>query len=186
MTTYRDLLAAARQNPGEADYLALRQAYASSEEYAPYTHDQEHLEALRTALPARNFQAALEAVEGLLDHNYLDIEAHMAADYVHTLRGDQAQSTYHRTFAQGLINAIMDSGNGASFDTAFAVMSIPEEYLVLRLLGLLPGNQRLVQHEEHWFDILSARRHDDNMALELYFNIDLPRTWLSDNIAAEE
>jgi hypothetical protein len=183
--TYYDLLAVAQHDPADADYASLRAAYAESDDYAPYVHDQEHLDALRAALPVRNLDAALDAIDGLLDHNYLDIEAHMAADYIYTLLGDQVQSAYHRTFARGLIDAIFATGNGVTFDTAFVVLSIPEEYLVMRLLGFRATGQRLVQHEEHWFDVLSAQRNDDEPDFELHFNIDVPKTWLHHNIAAD-
>jgi len=183
--TYYDLLAAARHDPTDADYAALRAAFADSDEYAPYVHDEEHLNALREALPARDLDAALDAIGGLLDHNYLDIEAHMAADYIYTQRGDQARSTYHRTFAKGLIDAIFATGNGVTFGTAFEVLSIPEEYLVMRLLGFRATGQRLVKHEEHWCDVLSAKGGDEEPDFELYFNIDRPKTWLHRNIAAD-
>lgn len=183
--TYHDLLAAAQRQPADTNYTALREAYADSEEYAPYVHDQEHLDALRAALPVRDLDAALDAIGGLLDHNYLDIEAHMAADYIYTLRDEPAQSAYHRTFAQGLIDAIFATGNGLTFGTAFEVLSIPEEYLVMRLLGFRATGQRLVQHEEHWFDVLSAKRGEDEPDFEMYFNIDVPKTWLQCSIAAD-
>lgn len=183
--SYYDLLAVAQREPAEADYTALRAAFAESEDYAPYVHDEEHLNALRDALPAHDLDAALDAIGGLLAHNYLDIEAHMAADYIHIQRGDPAQSTFHRTFAKGLIDAIFATGNGVTFDTAFEVLSIPEEYLIMRLLGFKTTGQRLVQHEEHWFDVLSAKRGDEEPDFELYFNIDRPKTWLQRNIAAD-
>jgi hypothetical protein len=181
--TYDDLLDAALQDPASADYQALRMAYAQSEEYAPYVHDTEHLEALRAALHGDDLPAALDAIEGLLDHNYLDIEAHMAADYIYTRLEDADRSTYHRTFAKGLIDAILDTGSGRDFATAFAVLNVTEEYTILRVLGFRPAGQRLIQHEEHWFDILSAQHPSREEPFEVYFNIDLPRHWLQDQLA---
>jgi hypothetical protein len=181
--TYDDLLDAALQDPASADFQALRTAYAQSKEYAPYVHDTGHLEALRAALHGDDLPAALDAIEGLLDHNYLDIEAHMAADYIYTRLDDEENSVYHRTFARGLIDAILATGSGRDFATAFAVLSVTEEYTVLRVLGFRPAGQRLVQHEEHWFDILAAQHPSREEPFEVYFNIDLPRHWLQDRLA---
>ena len=181
--TYDDLLDAALQDPASADFQALRAAYAQSEEYAPYVHDTEHLEALRGALHADDLPAALAAIEGLLDHNYLDVEAHMAADYIYTRLEDADRSAYHRAFAKGLIDAILDSGSGRDFATAFAVLNVTEEYTVLRVLGFRPGEQRLTEHEGHWFDILSVQHPSRDGTFEVYFNVDLPRHWLQDQMA---
>jgi hypothetical protein len=182
--TYDDLLTAAQHNPAAADFLALRTAYADSDYYAPYSHNQDHLNALNAALPAGDFSGAIDAVRGLLDYNYLDIEAHIAADYVYTQAGEPDKSHYHRTFAKGLIDAIMRSGDGRSYETAFIVISIPEEYLVLRLMGFKSVGQRLVQHEGHWFDVLTAQHPQAQGTFDIHFNIDLPKNWLGQNLAS--
>jgi hypothetical protein len=180
--TYEELLAAAKADPGGGDYHALRMAFAHTDEYAPYVQDAENIEKLRVSLTDRDMESALDAVAQLLAQNYLDIEAHMAADYAHTMLEQYDDSAYHRAFARGLIQAILATGDGRGFETAFIVLNVSEEYTVLRVMGLVPGNQRLIEHEGHWFDILSGRQRETNSNLELYFNIDLPRGWLRDNI----
>ncbi len=179
---YQELLAAAMADPEGGDYHALRMAYTRTDEYAPYVQDAGNIETLRVSLGNRDMDTALDTVAQLLAQNYLDIEAHMAADYVYTMLERYDQSAYHRTLARGLIQAILGTGDGRGFATAFIVLNVSEEYTVLRVMGLVPGNQRLVEHEGHWFDILSGRQRDTNNAMELYFNIDLPRGWLRDNI----
>jgi hypothetical protein len=179
---YDDLLAAAQQNPAEADFHTLRMAYAQSDAYAPYAHDAESVEGLNASLRAGNPQAAFEAAQRLLAANYLDIEAHMAADFVFVQSGDEAQSAYHRAFARGLIRAIMATGDGRDVDSAWIVLSISEEYTVLRVLGLQFKSQRLMQHEGHVFDVLSTRHNETGDEREVFFNIDLPNGWLSRNM----
>ncbi len=177
--TYDELLAAAQRNPAEADFHTLRLVYAQSDAYAPYAHDVENVEALRVALNAGQMEAARAAIHNLLAANYLDIEAHMAADYVCLVLGDEAQSAYHRAFAKGLIDAILATGDGRGFDSAWIVLSIPEEYTVLRVLGLRSTGQELASRDGRWFDILTAQRPGTGETLRLYFDIDLPRGWLS-------
>ena len=180
--TYEELLAAVKADPEGGDYHALRMAYTRTDDYAPYVQDAENIEKLRAALTGQDMDAALEAIAALLAKNYLDIEAHMAADYVHTMLEQYDGSAYHRAFARGLIQAILGTGDGRGFETAFIVLNVSEEYTVLRVMGLIPGNQQLVEHDDHWFDILNGRQRDTNETLDLYFNIDLPRGWLRDNI----
>ncbi|RPI94100.1 MAG: DUF4919 domain-containing protein, partial [Chloroflexi bacterium] len=113
--TYRELLAAAQADPAGADFHALRMAYAHSDEYNPYHHDAENVHALSEALHSGERQTALAPSNRLLDDDYLDIEAHMAADYVHTLLEHPTESAYHRAFATGLIRAILSTGDGRDF-----------------------------------------------------------------------
>jgi hypothetical protein len=165
--TYHDLLTDAQANPDNADFHSLRMAYAHSQDYQPYIQDETNLQVLRTALHVGEHQRALDAIQALLDYCYLDIEAHMAADYVH-----------HRTFAKGLIDAILATGDGQNYDTAFIAISVPEEYTLLRLMRLKPAGQALQQHQGHWFDVFDVDHAQTGEPRKLYFNIDLPRTWL--------
>ncbi len=176
--TYEDLLAAAQADPAHADYLALRMALTRSDAYAPYAQHSDAVFALRAALPAHNLPEVITACEDLLAFNYLDIEAHMAADYAHTLSDAPDRAAYHRTFARGLIQSVLASGTGRDFSSAWIVIDTAEEYVVLRVLGLVPGGQRLVNHAGHWFDLQVGRPRDGGEPVERYFNIDLPYTWL--------
>jgi hypothetical protein len=180
--TYVDLLAAAQADPAGADYHALRMAYAHSDRYDPYTQAAEQVEGLRAALQAGNMAEALDAVEALLDFNYLDIETHMTADYLYTRLDQHDGAAYHRTFAQGLIRAVMATGTGHDPETAFVVLAVREEYLLLRLLGYRPSGQRLLQEGGHWIDVIDAQQRDTGEPTQFYFNVDLPRGWLSEHL----
>ena len=177
---YQALLADARQNPHDADYHGLRMAYARSDDYHPYFQDVESVNALNHALHEGDMEAVLDAAHKLLEVNYLDIEAHMTADYAYLQLEDPARSAYHRAFAKGLFEAILATGTGRDFATAFIVLSIPEEYTILRVHRGVSEGQRLVEHEGHWFDILAARLRESGETRDFYFNIDLPRRWLAD------
>jgi len=186
MPDYRDLLAAAQQNPEQADFHSLRMAYTQSDEYHPYAPDAEHLNALQQALNEGDFAAALTAAQGLLEDCYLDIEAHMAADYIYTNLEDYPRATYHRTFARGILNAIMGTGDGRSPETALIVIDIREEYTLCRILNMRPSGQRLIHHEGHWLDVLTVQHPESGARLDLHFNVDLPKNWLHHRLSGEE
>jgi hypothetical protein len=164
--TYDDLLAAAKADPEGTDFHTLRMAYTRTEGYAPYMQDAEGVKQLREALRDGNAEDALDAIDHLLAQNYLDIEAHMAADYVFTNLEAYDESDYHRAFARGLIQAILATGDGRDYDTAFIVLNVSEEYTVLRVMGLVPTRQRLIERE----------------MVSVVFNIDIPRGWLHDHL----
>ena len=180
--TYVDLLAAVQADPAEADYHALRMAYAQSERYDPYTQAAEQVEALRAALQAGNLPEALNAVDTLLDFNYLDIETHITADYIYTRLDQTGPAAYHRTFAQGLIRALMATGSGRDPASAFIVLAVREEYMLLHLLGFRSSSQRLLQEDGHWIDVIDATHRETGEQAQFYFNVDLPRGWLSEHL----
>lgn len=182
MTPYSELLAAAQADPASADFHALRMAYAQSAQYRPYTQQKGPIAALDDALRAADLDAALGAATALLDANYLDIEAHMAAAYVYTMREAIERAAHHQAFANGLIRAILDTGTGRAPNSAFIVIDIPEEYTVMRILGLEPSGQTLINHQGQWLDRIDVRQRGADpgaAALQIFFNVDLPRGWLS-------
>lgn len=177
--TYEALLKIAQLDPHRADYLALRMAYTRSQSYAPYTRDLEAIERLGQTLRQDNLDAAMDAIQQLLDIWYLDIEAHMAADYVYVRRQDNERSAYHRAFAKGLIHSILASGNGRSVETAYIVTDVREEYVVLRVLGLRHTKQSLRQVGNSWFDVFDTQAANSSATQPIYFNVDLPQRWLN-------
>lgn len=182
---YRDLLASAQKNPQDADFHSLRMAYTRSPEYAPYVHDAGRVDGMGAALRAHDLAAALENALVLLDQNYLDIEAHMVADYVYTRLGDAQESAYHRAFARGLIAAILATGDGRGPGGAFIVISVPEEHTALRILGLKLTRQALVEVDGHWFDVIDTHHPTTDEPMQVYFNIDLPRGWLEQHVGGD-
>lgn len=179
---YADLLALARQNPDTADFRALRLAYADSPEYNPYPARHPAEAAITATLRENDWMSALPAVLDFLEAHYLDIAAHFTAVRIYNQLNQPDQETYHRTFARRLLNSIVASGDGRSPETAFVVISISEEYALLRLLGAHLQMQSLVRHEGHSFDVLKAevpQTSGGTAVVKLYFNVDIPTGWLS-------
>lgn len=183
---YAELLAAAKLNPTAADFTELRLACTKSPEYAPYAIEFMHAKtrkSLEKALDENNMQGAIEAINRILETHYLGIDVHMAAVFVYERMGDEARSTYHRKFAEGLLESIHQSGDGLSYETAFIVIDVREEYAVLEALDAELIQQSLTGHGGHQFDVLEVRdrRTGQTAAQPLYFNIDLPRGWQARN-----
>jgi hypothetical protein len=103
--------------------------------------------------------------------------AHMVADYIYTSSDDLDNALYHRAIARGLIDAVLATGNGNDFHTAFIVINTLEEYVILRVLGYILLQQEFVEHEGHYFDVLLAQHQDTGEKARFVFNIDLPFGW---------
>jgi len=190
MVEYDDLLAAAKKNPDDADFLKLRSAYAKSPYYEPYEFDMVAHRSLGLAMERNDFPSAIEAVCRLLDKCYLDIHAHMLAVDVYRGVEDEVREAFHLKFAIGLLNSILNSGDGHSYRNAFVVISTQEEYALLSVLNLEPIMQAQKEHGDHQYDVFEISHPQTGMIEEIFFNVDLPLNWLDsqvkENIRSEE
>ena len=89
-----------------------------------------------------------------------------------------AEAEFHRYIVHGLINAIFQSGDCKTRETACEVLSTHEEYVVLRVRGLRPGSQSLVRSGKHSYDVLDAVDQETQQKVTLYFSIDKPMGYL--------
>jgi hypothetical protein len=140
---------------------------------------------LEEALAVDNLDNARRAVVRLIEEYYLDIGAHTTAAYIYDRLGDRIKSDFHRKFAEGLIDSIIQTGDGQSFQTAYEVIDVREEYAVLRSLQVKPVKQTHVEHEGHYFDIFDIQTLQEGTTAKIYFNVDIPRKWLRDKMAKE-
>ena len=77
-----------------------------------------------------------------------------------------------------LVDSIVGQGDGKSFETAFQVISVDEEYAVLVVFGLDRVEQRLVTYNGNEFDVLTVRSRESGDEFQLFFNVDIPWKWL--------
>lgn len=157
-----------------------RLAYAASAEYNPYEMDSRVFRKSADAFLAKdNFaQAITEAQKGLAVSKY-NIQLLMILASAYRAAGDMPNADKTRAQWMGLVDSILLSGDGRDFASAFKVISVDEEYSVLRILKLEVVSQTLRGHEGSEFDAMLVKDPKSGNELTLFFNIDLPRKWLN-------
>lgn len=113
----------------------------------------------------------------MLEKNFVEVNAHMVAQLAYQETGNTERAQFHKFMADGLLNSIKSKGDGKRTDTAFEVISINEEYGLLRSMGLRPIKQSLLQDKGHYFDALTVVDPQTNQQRVVYFNIDKPFSW---------
>lgn len=93
--------------------------------------------------------------------------------------GDSDKASFHDFVLRGLLRSLMTSGDGKSPETAFQVISITEEYIVLDMLNLVTKDQKLVGLNTHQYDVMTAVHRETKEVLTVYFNVDIPFNWLN-------
>jgi hypothetical protein len=168
---YQALVARLKQGDVTVDFLEIRQAYAESPEYTDGS-DTDELKAMYGAFHRKDFAEALKHSQKLLASCYLDIDAHQVAFLANREMHVQEEAEFHHRIAQGLIQAILKTGDGKSPETAWTVLSTHEEYVILQVMGLTPGSQSLMHIGKHSYDKLEPVDRRTEQKVTLYFNID--------------
>jgi len=177
---YRKILEIAKHSPEKVDFTKLRLSFAESEEYIPCIPDIDLAKKLERFLKDGDIKKASEVIKKILDNYYLDINAHVIADFIFDELNDKGKSYFHRTFAKGLIDSILDSGDGKTFETAYKVIDIREEYVILETMGILANHQEFVEWQGHKYDVFEEFDPATGMIKYIHFNIDIPKKWLDE------
>jgi hypothetical protein len=170
--TYEALLSKLKDGDTTIDYKALRMSYTETKDYSSYGTDPELRSKLFKANADKKYSDAISIADIILKTNYVDINAHFVAYIAHRESGDAKKSKFHKAVFDGLVNSILNGADGKSAKTAFTVICVPEEYVVINFLGYKRGSQALVVEDGHRFDILTVT-DDANTTHKLYFNIDI-------------
>ena len=164
-----------------------RMAYAASADYNPYdSKSRDFQKAVYELVEKKKFPEAIaEAKKGLTFAPH-DIDLLIALATAHRDAGDIANADKTREQWMALVDSILRSGDGRDFATAFQVISVAEEYAVLRVLGLQIVRQTLDAHEGSEFDVVTAKNRKTGAEQVLYFNINLPKKWLNKQFAGQK
>jgi hypothetical protein len=170
---YEALLEQAKKGEGAVDYGALRLAFFETPDYNPLSGMLVYRTLWGLVMQA-NWDEAARQAEAVLEKNYVDANAHMVASIARRQQGDAERAKFHRRWADGLIESIKAGGDGKSPDTAWHVISISEEYAIIRSMNLRAVGQALLNEKGHAYDEMKVIEPRTNTEVKLYFNVDKP------------
>lgn len=173
---YDVLLEKVKQKDATVDFTELRMAFYESPHYSPYAPMMTY-RPMNAALNQKNYEEALKIAESVLAKNFVEINAHITAQIAFQATGNAERAQFHKFMVDGLLNSIKSKADGKTVDTAFLVISVNEEYGLIRSLGLRPIKQALIQDKGHSFDAITVVDPQTNQESVLYFNIDKPFNW---------
>jgi hypothetical protein len=166
-----DALVAAAKRGEQVDWRAMRFAYAASPDFDVFgVRTQPLRQAMAQDFAAEDYAAALADARRITAIDFVDIDAHMISEFADRKLGRDAAATREAWTAMGLLQSI-ETGDGKSEATAFAVIAVAEEYSLMRALGLEVKSQALVQDGGHAYDVLQATDKSGATA-SYYFLID--------------
>ena len=169
---YQILVEKLKSGDRNVNFKELRLAYADSPG-GPDTDVQK--KAMMVALNARDFAGALKNADVVLAGDYADMDAHFVAYIANRESNAAEQAEFHQFVLKGLLKSITDSGDGKTPQTAFQVIEVHEEYVLLHFMGVgLPESQSLIQRDGHSYDEIKFKEPKSQKDATLYFNVDIP------------
>jgi len=165
---------------GLDDWFMLYYGMAHQSGYSPYSGC-EIVDAIIKSLQESGDDRELRNTgPGLLREDFTRFRLYFPLMNLYLSEGEyeKAQSIAYNFF--GLTSAILATGDGKSPETARIVVSVPDEYLIMNLLGFVTTMQALHEKNGHMFDSFKGDLSDGKNAT-LWFNIDKPYQKLGQN-----
>ncbi len=128
------------------DFLELRMDIGSSDDYlasCEFYEETDTNEQIISHMEEEDWESATAALESRLQACPVDITLHMYAAFVLEELDRVEESQHHIQWFEGLMDSILESGDGRTSETAFVTISVSEGYAVMRAFGLQPKSQAL-------------------------------------------
>jgi hypothetical protein len=170
---YADLVAKLKGGDTGIDFTALRMAFTKTEEYSYGGTDKAEKEKMLKPFNDKKYKEALKQAEKILEKNYTEANAHFVAYNAAKELKDEKKAEFHKAVLLGLLSSIKNGNDGLSAEKPFKVITIDEEYTLMRFLGYQVGGQGLQNVGGHQFDVLDATNAKTSEKAKFYFNIDI-------------
>jgi hypothetical protein len=167
---YDDLVRRAQSGDRSVDLAELRQAAGK----AGIESDVDARSRLMKAAGQKDFKGMATAADVVIKSNFADLDAQYFAKIAAKELGKQADEDFHHWAEIGLLTALRASGDGRSPETAMKVISVSEEYFILRIMGQMPKQQSLSSCAGHPCDIYKATDPKSNEEYTWYFDVSIP------------
>jgi hypothetical protein len=172
---YDTLVDRVKHGDQTVNFRDLRIAYSNSPAFDTGPDTTEQKRAMTAELKNKNYKKAIENADVILDTNYVNMDAHFVEYVAYNELKNVERAEFHKYVLQALLKSITDSGDGKSVETAYEVIDVDEEYILLRFMGFgLPKKQSYLHKNGHAYDALILSAPSSSEETTLYFNVDIP------------
>jgi hypothetical protein len=176
---YQTLLKRVMSFDRTVDFKALRLSYAETADYNPYGDDKVKKSEMFEALRNKDYEKAVSAAQSVLEKKFVDIEAHFVSSIAFREIKNFERYNFHHFVTRGLVDSILDSGDGKTPETAFIVIETGEEYTLLGMIGFEVVRQSLIKSNGHSYDKIETKHRKTGEPAVFFFNVDIPFNWLN-------
>lgn len=174
LSEYASILARVKNGDLSIDFQRLRYSYMDSPERHAAKATIKERQDMITSLNKKDYKKAVQKADVVLANEFVDMDAQFVEAVAHRELQETEKADFHKAVFNGLLKSITDSGDGKSKESAFVVISVDEEYVVLRVMGLRPNKQSVAHDGGHSYDVMETIDSASGKAVTLYFNVDIP------------
>ena len=120
---------------------------------------------------AGDYDKCIEAAENELLKNPFLIEAYLYIAYSYLYMSNYEKAIEYLVPYHGFLAGISSTGDGLSFETAYLITSITDEYNMMYYLGLKNIKQALYNEKGHSYDVITGEDAVGN-EIKIFFCID--------------
>jgi hypothetical protein len=132
-SNYVDQLESGQTN---IDYADFRNSFLESSRFAMKDMSYDKLKRqVFTAIKNNNYQDVIRLTKAMLNIDYTSMFAHKFLQQTYQILGDTLNQKKYHDIEFGLLNSIINSGDGKSCETGWHVTQIEEEYFILNMMG---------------------------------------------------
>lgn len=168
-SVYMELVAKIREGDDSVNFGEVRRAYVAWINSGAKKESPNRDEMVK-AFEAKNFAKGVQLGEKVVDLEMINAGLLGAMADAYRSLGDGKKAEFFERLMHKARHGLFLSGDGKTAKTAYFVMSIPEEYRVMRELGYTVSMQSLMHIDGQAYDVLSGM-DDKGKAVEVYFNI---------------
>lgn len=153
--------------PGEEDFTKMRTEYGERVDFVDICPSNQPgaLETAAQLAGRSDWQGVLALTEPWTKTCPVDVNARYLTAGALLKLGRESEAQEHIRWYRGLMSSILTSGDGRTPETAWVVISIPEEYAVVRALQVRPVEQKLLNNN---IDSLTVETQEGTAMM--YFN----------------
>jgi len=181
---YKAILERIEQADPEVDFTAFRELWTEQENYKPYLHSstayKDTIEKLEGHLAAGEYDKACTICGETGDRYLIDLKWNLRCAEAFGGKGDEDRQRIHDNLVHGLIKSIMDSGDGASMETAYKVVTFLEQHAVFAVLEVAKGGQSLHSKNGRQYDKITVHDRETGETRELWFDVTAFFGWMEE------
>ena len=125
-------------NPFSVDFDRLRAEFGARSDFAEICERDRPLHQLAELVIQKDWNTILATSEPWLQRCPIDIDAHLIRGVALKELKRLPEAEHHLNWFRGLVDSVLTSGDGKTPQTAFVVISVAEEYSILRVLRVRP------------------------------------------------
>ncbi|MGL4780384.1 MAG: DUF4919 domain-containing protein [Bacteroidales bacterium] len=170
--TYETYVNSIKNGNALIDYADFRNSFYESGQVLLALQDADSIKTYRNMvfkqMNDKNFDEAILLLNRCLKNNYTDLEYHFILSFIYHSQGKHTEQKLHRSVSEGLMQTIIESGDGKTPETAFKVNMVSEEYALLRLMNAKILQQSLT-NTTPVCDLMTIEK--DGKSEKIYFDV---------------